>query len=73
MKSYLLKQAVMNNAISLAVIHNHPSGQIEPSIVDKRLTQQIKKAAEVLNIRLIDHVIIGDRKHYSFADEGEIL
>lgn len=66
----LLKQAVMNNASSIVVIHNHPSGETEPSVADKRLTQQIKQAGETLNIRLIDHLIIGDKKHFSFADEG---
>lgn len=68
----VLKQAIMNNAVSLAVIHNHPSGQVVPSLGDKKLTQQMKQASETLNIRFIDHVIIGNGRYYSFSDEGKI-
>lgn len=68
----LFKLAIMNNAVSFAVIHNHPSGQLEPSTGDKRLTQHINNAAGLLNMKLIDHIIIGDNGYYSFADSGEM-
>ncbi len=52
--------------------HNHPSGSMRPSTEDDRLTEHLDKAAKVMNIRLIDHVILTDGKFYSYADEGKI-
>lgn len=68
----LLKQAIMNNATNIAVVHNHPSGNTTPSQQDKALTEKIKRAADIMNIRLIDHVIVSDSGYYSFSDEGMI-
>ena len=55
-----------------AAVHNHPSGNIRPSNEDKKLTEQLKKAAGLFNIRMIDHVIITNGGYYSFGDEGLI-
>ncbi|MBP6624346.1 MAG: DNA repair protein RadC [Chitinophagaceae bacterium] len=52
--------------------HNHPSGNLRPSEADKVLTQKIKEAGLLLDIRLLDHLIIGDNAYFSFADEGMI-
>lgn len=68
----LLRQVIMNDATSFAIVHNHPSGNQEPSEQDKRLTFSIKQAAETMQVRLMDHVIVCDRRYYSFSDEGMI-
>lgn len=68
----LLKQAIINNATCFVSVHNHPSGNFSASHQDKTLTANIKKAAELMNIRLVDHVIIGNGGYYSFADDGLI-
>lgn len=68
----LLKQAIMNNATCMVMAHNHPSGNKTPSQQDRLLTANIKKAAETMNIRLADHVIVCDGGYYSFSDEGMI-
>ena len=52
--------------------HNHPSGSLRPSREDDCLTEHLDKAAKIMNIRLIDHVILTDGKYYSYADEGRI-
>lgn len=68
----LVKELLKVNATQCVVLHNHPSGYMQPSQEDKALTEKIKKALDILNIRLIDHVIIGQNKYYSFSDEGLI-
>jgi DNA repair protein RadC len=58
-------------AVAIIITHNHPSGTLKVSAADKAITQKIKKAAELLDIKLLDHVIIvPDGNYYSFADEG---
>lgn len=68
----ILREALLQRATQIALIHNHPSGNPRPSNEDLRLTEQIKKGAQTMNIRLIDHVIVTDGKYYSFNDEGRI-
>ncbi|WBL26738.1 JAB domain-containing protein [Zunongwangia sp. HGR-M22] len=65
--------ALILKSLSTAIIvcHNHPSGKLQASEVDKRLTSKIKKACELLDIKLLDHLIITSEGNYlSFADEG---
>jgi len=69
---HILRAALIANATSIVVCHNHPSGSLKPSRDDIHLTECIKQAAETMNIRLIDHVIITDGNYYSFADNGKI-
>ncbi len=69
----ILKQALYDNATAIIIAHNHPSGNTEPSEEDKKLTQKLKTAAEHLEIRFLDHLIITQYNYYSFADEGTIL
>lgn len=67
--------AVVLKSLSTAIIlaHNHPSGNLKPSEADKRLTSKIKQASELLDIKLLDHLIITPNQgYYSFADEGTI-
>lgn len=68
----IMKLCVLNDATVLVCVHNHPSGSLKPSSDDKNITSVIKKAGELLNIRLLDHVIIGDDKYHSFYDNGEL-
>ncbi|MFO7933611.1 MAG: DNA repair protein RadC [Bacteroidales bacterium] len=68
----ILKKALDNLATSIIVCHNHPSGNNQPSDADVKITGKLKKAAEMLEIKLLDHVIIADNSYFSFADEGLI-
>jgi DNA repair protein RadC len=68
----ILKKALDNLASSIIVCHNHPSGNQQPSDADLKITNKLKKAAEMLEIKLLDHVIIADKSYFSFADEGLI-
>jgi DNA repair protein RadC len=68
----IFKYAIENLASSIILCHNHPSGNLEPSDADKQLTRNLKKAAALFQITLIDHLIIGDAKYYSFSDSGAI-
>ena len=67
----IMKHCVLNDATVLACVHNHPSGSLKPSKEDEDITSKIKRAGELLNIKLIDHVIIGDT-YYSFHDNGKL-
>ena len=66
----ILKKALEENAVSLILCHNHPSGNLKPSIADQELTLKIKEAAKYFDIKVIDHVIVSDEGYFSFADEG---
>ena len=64
----IMKGALLCNATGIIVSHNHPSGNEKPSKEDNLITEKIKKAAEVLNIRLLDHIIITSNTYYSYMD-----
>jgi len=66
------KPAILNSAASVIFVHSHPSGESEPSVSDRELTKQLKQAAEIMGIEVLDHVIIGRDEYYSFADKGEL-
>jgi len=66
----IFKLALENNATSIILSHNHPSGNIQPSDSDLKLTKKLVDAGKLLDISVLDHVIIGDEKYYSFADEN---
>jgi DNA repair protein RadC len=66
----ILQFALACNASSLIICHNHPSGNTKPSRADEELTKKIKHAAEYLDIKLLDHIIVTEDNYYSFADEG---
>lgn len=68
----VMKQAITFGATKLIVAHNHPSGDVTPSIEDEMLTVQLFGAAKTMGIHLIDHLIIGKEGHYSFEDEGKL-
>ena len=66
------KRALHHNAAAVIFAHNHPSGIGEPSQADKRITEKLKQALGLLDIRVLDHFIIGDGQPYSFAEHGLI-
>ena len=68
----ILKKALLNLASSIILVHNHPSGNLKPSLQDKKVTQKMKSACELLEINLLDHLIIAGNAYYSFADELEL-
>lgn len=57
-------------ATAFILVHNHPSGKLQPSDADRQITQKIKQASKLLDIALLDHLIITPESYYSFADEG---
>ena len=65
----LFKTALEQGAIALILVHNHPSGSITPSKEDIELTQRVKTAGDMLDIKLLDHVIVTEKKYLSFLDE----
>jgi DNA repair protein RadC len=65
----LLKEALQRHAVAIVVAHNHPSGQLQPSLQDRELTEKIKKAAELIDIKLLDHLVITHQEYLSFADQ----
>ena len=68
----VLKDALDNRCVSLILCHNHPSGNLQPSDADIKITRKIYDAAKMMDIRLLDHLIIGENSYFSFADENMI-
>lgn len=66
----VFKAAIIANAASLILVHNHPSGDPDPSPEDVALTSRLKSAGELVGIRILDHVVIGDGNYRSFSDSG---
>ncbi|SCC01854.1 MULTISPECIES: DNA repair protein RadC [Gilliamella] len=67
------RRALQHNAAALILAHNHPSGMAEPSQADRHLTQKIEEVCELVDIRVIDHIVIGKGEYVSFAERGWIL
>jgi len=68
----IMKDALRYNASSLIFVHNHPSGDPEPSACDRDLTRELVFAANLMQLRVLDHIIIGNNRYFSFADKGLI-
>ena len=68
----IMSVALQRRAASVVLVHNHPSGEPAPSTADQELTRQAVFAGRVMDVRVQDHVIIGDGAHYSFAEAGTI-
>jgi DNA repair protein RadC len=66
----ILKKALEEDATSIVLSHNHPSGSLKPSRADEELTKKIKEAAKYFDIKVIDHIIVSEEGYYSFADDG---
>lgn len=68
----LIAHAIRNNAVALIFVHNHPSGNPEPSKSDRELTRDLAYAGSIMHIKVLDHIIIGDNCYFSFAGQGLI-
>jgi DNA repair protein RadC len=66
----VMKRAIEYLASGIIVCHNHPSGNLNPSESDSKITSKIKEAGNLMDIQLLDHLIITDKDYYSFADNG---
>jgi DNA repair protein RadC len=66
----ILKKALEEDAVSIILCHNHPSGSLKPSKADEELTYKIREAAKYFDIKVLDHLIVSEDGYYSFADEG---
>jgi DNA repair protein RadC len=68
----VVEGAIKSHATALVFVHNHPSGNPEPSANDKSLTRELVYAGKIMRLRILDHIIIGDNRYFSFAAEGLI-
>lgn len=68
----IFQPAILSGAISILVAHSHPSGNCEPSSADRAVTRNLKEAGELLNIKLLDHIIVTESDHYSFKTDGRL-
>lgn len=66
----IVKEALKVGASGLIMAHNHPSGEVNPSNQDNNITKKIKDACSLMDIAMLDHIIVGENKYYSYADEG---
>lgn len=69
----IIHTALQKFAASIICVHNHPSANITPSSEDKKFTKELYDAGKLMEIKVLDHVIIGDNEYYSFSDQGNIL
>ena len=68
----VLKTALAYNAAAVILVHNHPSGDPEPSDADRRITEQLKEMLELVEIRVIDHIVVGGDQTVSLAERGDL-
>jgi DNA repair protein RadC len=68
----ILKNALRHNASAVIFVHNHPSGDPEPSESDREITKELVFAASTMQVKVLDHIIIGNNRYFSFADRGMI-
>lgn len=68
----VVEKALINNAAAVILAHNHPSGVAEASIADKHITQKLEQALNLIDVKVLDHMIIAGNQCYSFAEHGEI-
>lgn len=68
----ILKSAIESSASGIILCHNHPSGNIIPSKNDDLITERLSNACQIMDIKLLDHIIIGAKSYYSYKDEGRI-
>lgn len=71
-KKIIFSGALLANAISIILCHNHPSGTLKPSFQDDFLTREIVEAGKILDIKVLDHVIVTSKGHYSYNDERKL-
>ncbi|MBU4492875.1 MAG: DNA repair protein RadC, partial [Nanoarchaeota archaeon] len=66
----VFKEAIKNSANAIILVHNHPSGDCGPSSEDIEITDRVKEAGEMVGIKLLDHVVVGKDKHYSYIQKS---
>ncbi len=66
----IMKEALDKKATSIILCHNHPSGNVKPSESDIKITKKIKEAGEIMDIKVLDHIIVVEKEYFSFSDEG---
>ena len=67
----IIKEALLTNATAIILFHNHPSGTPVPSVADINETNTLRKACDIFDISLLDHIILTDESYYSFAEETQ--
>lgn len=68
----VFKTAIACNAASIILSHNHPSGEIQPSLEDIGITKRLVEVGDILGIKVMDHIVVGDDCYYSFKEENKI-
>lgn len=68
----VFRYPLIAGAVAIILAHNHPSGDVTPSPEDRAVTRRIVEAATMLGLRMLDHLIVSDERHYSFLDAGEL-
>jgi DNA repair protein RadC len=68
----IFKGIILANAVAFILVHNHPSGDPSPSREDREVTERLKKASELMGIKLLDHIVFGKEGFHSFAEAGEL-
>ena len=68
----VFKEAYLSGASSIILVHNHPTGNVIPSSNDIETTNKLKEIGELMGIKVIDHIIIGKKKYYSFFENGDL-
>ncbi|MBN1892326.1 MAG: JAB domain-containing protein [Clostridiales bacterium] len=68
----IFRRAIIDNAESVIVAHNHPSGNVEPSPEDREITRRLKEAGAIMGIPLLDHIIVGSDSYYGFQENAEL-
>ena len=68
----IMRSALLCGATGIIICHNHPTGSVKPSENDRRITKQLKECGVICDIKLLDHLIIGENTYYSFADQGDL-
>jgi len=69
----IIHGALQKFAVSIICAHNHPSGDVKPSPQDKNFTKELLDAGKIMNVKLLDHIIVGNEEYFSFADEGIVF
>jgi len=69
----IVERALYNHAVGVIIAHNHPSGSIEPSVEDQNITETIREALNTVDIKLLDHIIIGGNEYFSFKENRIVI
>lgn len=68
----IFRFAILKGTVAIIVVHNHPSGNLKPSVADERITNKLVKAGKIIGINVLDHLIITTQWYYSFKEQGRI-